>query len=568
MKKLIALILCLTVMISLAACGGGGGGSDEGGDGEAEGFVVTACIASEPETIDPSQISSVDGSTYVNHMFENLMKYVQTGEAADESGNMIFTKVDFGQAESVDVSEDGLVYTFKIRSDARWSYGQPVKAQDWVYSWQRLVNPATASEYGYFLDGIVVNAAEIQAGEKDPSELGIKAIDDSTLEITLCQDTPYFLEMCAFASLMPLRQDVVEGSDDWTTPENMVCNGAFKLSEWTHDSVIKMVPNDQYYDVANLGPTEIDWYLSDSETAILAAYQSGEWAFIEEFPTDMIGALQDSGDCFIDPYVGTYYLYLNCEKITDWRVRAAMVLCVDRENIVKNVTQGGQAPATGFVASGILDSTGADFAYGSSDLGAIYAWLSEAYPDYDLSTYEGRCDLGKKLYQEAVDEGAWDADATIVYNFNTSEAHKAIAEACGQDWENNLGLKITLENQEWATYTNGLGEHKFGVARLGWIADYNDPITYLELMVTGNAYNYGVYSDPKFDEAIASAKSMDAGPERDKALYTAEETLFGEGGFPVCPVYYYTNMYCNKTIKNVGYTSMGYYFFHYAQPIA
>ncbi|MBQ6314065.1 MAG: peptide ABC transporter substrate-binding protein [Mogibacterium sp.] len=569
MKKLIALLLCMAMVFALAACGGNSGSGSEGGSEEkAEDFVATACIASEPETIDPGLISSVDGSTYVNHMFENLMKYVPTDEDADESGNVKMTKVDLGQAESYDVSEDGLTYTFKIRSDAVWSDGEPVKAQDWVYSWQRLVNPETASDYGYFLDGIVVNAAEIQAGEKKPEELGVKAVDDSTLEVTLCQDTPYFIEMCAFASLMPLREDVVEGNDDWATPEKIVVNGPYILSEWTHDSVIKMVPNEKYYDAANLGPSEIDWYLSADETAILSAYQSGEWAFIESFPTDMISSLQDSGDCFIDPYVGTYFLYLNCDKIKDWRVRAAMVLSMDRDNIVENVTQGGQTPATGFVASGILDSTGADFAFGSSELGAIYAWLSEQYPDYDLSSYDDKCDLAKKLYQEAVDEGKWDPDTTVEYNFNTDESHKAIAEACGQDWKNVLGMKITLANQEWNTYTNGLGEHKFGCARLGWIADYNDPITYLELMVTGNSYNYGLYSNEKFDQAIKDAKSMAAGTERDKALYTAEETLFGEGGFPVAPVYYYTNMYCNKTIKNIGYTSMGYYFFQYAQPAA
>ena len=561
-KKLIALVLCLTVVFAFTACGGKSGGNS-GGDG----FVATACIASEPETIDPGLISSVDGSTYVNHMFENLMKYVPTDEKADESGNVMMTKVDLGQAESYEVSDDGLVYTFKIRSDAKWSDGEPVKAADWVYAWQRLVNPDTASDYGYFLDGVVLNAAEIQAGEKKPEELGIKAVDDSTLEVTLCQDTPYFLEMCAFASLMPLRQDVVEGNDDWATPDKIVCNGPYKLSEWTHDSVIKMVPNDQYYDAANLGPSEIDWYLSADETAILSAYQSGEWAFVETFPTDMISSLQESGDCFIDPYVGTYFLYLNCDQIKDWRVRAAMNLAIDRENIVNNVAQGGQTPATGFVASGILDSEGKDFATGSSEQGAMYAWLSKTYPDADLKTYEGRCELAKKLFQEAVDEGAWDNSQTIVYNFNTDEAHKAIAEACGQDWNKVLGINITLENQEWNTYTNGLGEHKFGVARLGWIADYNDPLTYLELMVTGNSYNYGLFSNPAFDEDIKTAKAAPAGADRDKALYEAEEALFGEGGFPIAPIYYYTNMYCNKTMKNIGYTPMGYYFLQYAQPV-
>ena len=567
MKKIIALLLALSMVFALAACGS----SDEpaaepAGEPAAEEFVVDACIASEPETIDVSLISSVDGSTYVQHMFENLMKYAQNDEHPAEDPNMYMTDIVTGQASAVTISDDGLVYTFTLRDDIFWSDGQPVVAGDWVYSWRRLVNPETAADYGYFLDGIVLNAAAIQAGEKDPSELGIKAIDDKTLEITLESPTPYFLECCAFASLMPLREDVVEGNANWTDPANIVVNGPYILDEWVHDSYLTMVPNEQYYDVANLGPDKIVWHLSDSETAILSSYQNGEYDFIESFPTDMIESLQSSGDCFINPYVGTYYLYLNCDKIPSWKVRAAMTISVDRENIVKNVTQGGQAPATGFVASGILDSEGNDFAFGVSELGAVYNWLAQEYPDADLSTYAGRCELAKKLYDEAVEAGEWDANTTVVYNFNTSDTHKAIAEACGHDWQTVLGMNITLENQEWATYTNGLGEHTFGVARLGWIADYNDPITYLELMVTGNAYNYGLYSDPDFDAAITNAKATAAGPERDAMLYAAEETLFGEGGFPVMPVYYYTNMYCAQGLSNMGYTPMGYFFMQYATP--
>ena len=582
MKKTIALLLALCMVFALAACGQSAApapapaandapaSNDAPAPAEAEApadepFVINACIASEPETIDPGLISSVDGSTYTQHQFENLMKYQMVAENPADDVNMQNTEVVLGQAASYEVSDDLCVYTFTLRDDIFWSDGEPVKAGDFVYSWQRLVDPETASDYGYFLDNIVLNAAAIQAGEKDKSELGIKAIDDKTLEITLEAPCAYFLEMCAFASLVPLRQDVVEGSDNWTDPANIVVNGPYKVVEWVHDSYIRMEPNEYYYDAANLGPDAIVWWLSDSETAILSAYQSGEYDFIESFPTDLIETLQASGDCFINPYVGTYYLYLNCSKITDWRVRAAMVLSVDRENIVENVTQGGQVPATGFVASGILDSTGTDFAFGVSELGAIYNTLQKMYPDADLSTYAGKCELAKQLYDEAVAEGAWDPNTTVVYNFNTSETHKAIAEACGSDWQTVLGMNITLENQEWATYTNGLSEHGFGVARLGWIADYNDPVTYLELMVTGNSYNYGLYSDESFDADIAQAKASLAGPERDALLYRAEETLFGEGGFPVCPIYYYTNMYCMNGLTNVGYTGMGYFFFWYAQ---
>ena len=507
MRKIVSLFLALCLVLGMASVAAA---DDE--------FVLNLCIASEPETIDPNLGSSVDSAIYANHQFENLMRYALTDEHPAEDPTVYNVDVAPGQAASYEVSEDQTVYTFKLRDDIFWSDGQPVVAENFVYSWQRLVNPETAADYGYFLDNIVLNAAAIQAGEKDPSELGVVALDEKTLQVTLESPCAYFLSMCAFPTLMPLRQDVVEGSENWTDPANIVVNGAYKVTEWVHDSYIRMEKNDKYYDAASLGPDALVWNLSDSETAILSSYQAGEYQFIDTIPSDMIASLKDSGDLFVNPYVGTYYLYLNCSKITDWRVRAALVLSVDRENIVENVTQGGQVPATGLVASGILDSKMQDFAYGSSELGAIYAWLSEQYPDADLETYTGRCELAQELYQAAVDDGAWDPDTTIVYNFNTSETHKAIAEACGQDWKTVLGVNITLENQEWATYTNGLGEHTFGVARLGWIADYNDAMTYLELMVTGASYNYGLYSNTDFDQMLVDAKAKLPGEERDALL--------------------------------------------------
>jgi len=555
MRKILSLVLALCLVLTMVSAA----------SAEGEGFVLNLCIASEPETIDPNLGSSVDSAIYANHQFENLMKYAPTAEHPADDPTVYNVDVVPGQAASYEVSEDQTVYTFTLRDDIFWSDGQPVKAEDFVYSWRRLVDPATAADYGYFLDNIVLNAAAIQAGEKKPEELGIEAVDDKTVKVTLESPCAYFLSMCAFPTLMPLRKDVVEGSEKWTDPENIVVNGAYKVTEWVHDSYIKMEKNEKYYDYAKLGPDALIWHLSDSETAILSSYKAGDYQFIDSIPSESIAALKESGDLFTNPYVGTYYLYLNCEKIPDWRVRAALVLSVDRENIVENVTKGGQVPATGLVASGILDSEMKDFAYGSSELGAIYAWLAKQYPDADLETYTGRCELAKTLYDEAVAAGAWDPDTTIVYNFNTSDTHKAIAEACGYDWKNVLGVNITLANQEWATYTNGLGEHTFGVARLGWIADYNDAMTYLELMVTGASYNYGLYSNTDFDAAIVKGKSLLPGAERDKVLYEAEEMLFGEGGFPVAPIYYYTQIYCkDSSIDNVGFTSLGYFFFQYA----
>ena len=492
---------------------------------------INACIASEPETIDPGLISSVDGSSYTQHQFEALMKYVSAGEPAGDGAHMYNTEPDYGMAVSHEVSEDQMTYTFTLRDGVTWSDGQPVTANDFVYSWRRIVDPETASDYGYILDGIVVNAAEIQAGEKDKEELGIEALDDKTLQITLEAPCPYFLELCAFASLMPLREDVVEGNDNWTDPANIVTNGPYKLDEWVHDSYISFVKNEAYYDYANLGPEKIVYHLSDSQTAMIAAFESGEWDFIDDIATDRIADLRESGVCFINPYVGTYYLYINCKDVPDWRVRAAISLVIDRENIVGNVTQGGQVPATGLVASGISTSDGrnfADVAAETFEISPMWAYLQELYGDendLDLNEYEDRIELAQMLMEEAEADG-YDTSRTIYYRYNTSESHQKIAEAVQADVNSNLGLNMELSNQDWNVYTNGLAEHNFGLARLGWIADYNDPITYLELFVNDNSYNYGLYVSGEFTETIQEAKKLPAGAERDALLLEAEVLLF------------------------------------------
>ena len=528
---------------------------------------LNLCIASEPETLDPNMSSSVDAATYTHHMFEGLMRYVATGDTVGEDSEMKDTAIGFGQAESYEVSTNDAgqpVYTFTLRDDIFWSDGEPVKADDFEYSWKRIVDPALAADYGYILNGIVLNAAKIQDEEADPSELGIVALDERTLEITLEAECPYFVELCAFAALMPLRKDVIEKHGAaWTDPGNMVSNGAFVLTEWVHDSYIKMAPNEKYYEADDISNLTLTWWLSDSATAMLSAYESGEYDFFDSPPLDRIEDLQASGDAFIAPYVGTYYTYLNTERIKDWRVRAALVLSVDRDYLVESVTQGGQTAATGFVPSGITDSEGDDWAEKRPNV--MFNQLQEKYPDYDLSDYTGRAELAQFLYNEAVDEGAWDPNTTLVYNYNTSEAHKVIAEALQSDWSSVLGVNITLANQDWNVYTAGLGEGNFDVARLGWIADYNDAITFLELLATGNSYNYGRWASDDYTKLINSAKEVPGGEERDQFLTDAEILHFDEGGFTVNPLYYYTNTYCRSSaLTNVEYTSFGYFFFHYA----
>lgn len=517
-----------------------------------------ACIASEPETLDPNLESSVDGAVYAMHMFEGLMKYSNTENlAVDADPRVHLMEYDYGMAESYEVKDEGLTYVFTLR-DAKWSDGQPVTAHDFEYSWKRITDPATAADYGYILDGIVANAHEIQAGEADPDTLGVTAIDDKTLEVKLAAPCPYFIGLCAFGALMPIRQDVIEAHGaEWTNPENMVSNGAYTLSNWEHDSYIEMVRNENYY--AEGGPDKITWYLSDSQTAMLAAYQAGEYDFFYDVPTDQIQSMADAGELFTADQICTYYLYLSCDNIPDWRVRAAIALSIDRENIVENVTQGGQTPSTGLTAAGITDSTGTEWTERVGE--PMYNALAEMYPDYDLSTYSGRCELATVLLDEAVADG-YDTATTITYEYNTSEAHKAIAEAVQADVLNNLGIEITLNNSEWQTYTNNLALGEFGLARLGWSADYDDAITYIELFANGNSYNYGNWVNDEYTALIAEIKTLPDGEERDAKLEEAENMLFAEGGFPVCPLYFYTQPYCLAgETANVGWTPLGYFNF-------
>ena len=542
----VALGLAITGMSSLAL---------------AEETNINVCIASEPETLDPNLESSVDGATYAIHLFEGLMKYEPTDDnaASDDTDNVKVILPTYGQAESYEVSEDGLVYTFKLRDDIFWSDGEPVVAANFEYSWKRIVDPATAAEYGYMLSGIVENAAAIQNGEADPDTLGITAIDDKTLEIRLESACPYFMGICAFAALEPMRQDIIEEyGNEWTNPGNMVSNGEYVLTEWVHDSYIKMAKNDKYYGEVE-GPDTITWYLNNSETAQLASFQAGEYDFFDTVPVDQISDLREQGIAHSADQIGTYYLYINCDNVPDWRVRAAIALSIDRDNIVENVTQGGQVPATGIVAAGITNSEGAEWTETYGDV--MFEALAEKYPDADLETYTGRCDLAVQLLDEAVADG-YDVNTTITYEYNTNEAHKAIAEAVQSDVKSNLGIEMTLNNSEWQTYTNNLGEGKFGLARLGWIADYDDASTYIELFTNGNSYNYGNWVNDEYTDLVKQLKALPGGAERDELLIQAERMLFDEGGWTVSPIYFYTQQYCiNPNLKGVGWTPLGYFMF-------
>jgi len=578
-KKYLAILLAVMMLISVMAGCGTKGTTESAAPSEAAAttaFDLSVCLASEPQTIDPALNSAVDGAIMIQHFFEGLMKWVDDG-----NGNAVLA---LGQAESMDkvVNDDGTVtYTFKIRPDAKWSDGTPVTANDFVYSWQRLATPATAADYSYMID-MVKGFAEVNSGTPtgqfetktnadtgaeeqvevinyaDPSTLGVSAPDDSTFVVTINNECPYFEEICAFPATYPVRKDIIESAgDQWTFDvSTYIGNGPYKMSEWVHNSYIKGVKNENYYDVANLGPDSLTFQLMDDANAIYSAFKSGTLQFIEEVPTDEVSTLLASGELNIADYLGTYYACFNVEKapFDDARVREAFSLVIDRNYIVENVTQTGEVPATGYVPSGINDAEGPS--------GDDFRTVGGEYYSVKAEDYEANCEKARQLLADAGYPNG-EGFPAVEYLYNTNDRHKAIAEALQQMWQTELGVTVSLNNQDWAVFLQSRKDGNYQIARNGWIADYNDACTFLDMWYTDGGNNDAQYSNPDYDAAIDAAKATTDPAERMKAFHTAEDLLIGQDKV-LAPIYFYTQMYMlDTTVKGMYYTPMGYFFFGY-----
>ncbi len=572
-KKFLSLALASTMALSLAACGGSStetttaaasaaettAAAETSAEAEAPAetestdgsYDLAVCLASEPQSIDPALNSAVDGAIMINHMFEGLTKWVDDGE-----GNAILAP---GQAESSEkvVNDDGTVtYTFKLRADAKWSDGKPVTAGDFEYSWKRLANPDTAADYCYMID-MVKGYAEVADGSADPDTLAVKAVDDSTLEVVLTYDCPYFEEIAAFPATFPVRQDVVEGNDEWTYDvATYISNGAYKMKEWSHNAYILAEQNENYYDAANLGPSTIKFTLLDDENAMLAAYKSGELDFIENFPMDELPNYLASGEVDIADYLGTYYVCFNTEDeiFSDPKIRKAFSLVIDRNYIVENVSQAGEVPATGFVPAGVNDAAGP----GHDD----YRTLGGEYYSVAEEDYEKNCEEARALLAEAGYPNG-EGFPTVEYLYNTADNHKKIGEALQNMWQEELGVTVTLNNQDWNVFLENRKQGNYQIARNGWIADYNDPCTFLDMWYTDGGNNDAQYSNPDYDAQIDAAKATSVQEERMKAFHAAEDILIGQDNV-LAPIYFYTQTYMlNPDINGMYYTPLGYFFFGY-----
>lgn len=563
-KQLSLLLSGALVFGLLAGCGGGTASTPaptESGapstDASGEAFELTVNIASEPQTIDPALNSAVDGAIMINHMFEGLMRWVDSGaETVGSDGTCTNAELSYGQAESYDKvsNEDGTVtYTFHLRDGIKWSDGQDVTAQDFVFSWQRLVNPETAADYSYMID-CVVNANAIMNGEMDPSELGVSAPDDKTFVVTITSDLPYFTEICAFPATFPVREDIVSDSQ-WTySPDTYISNGAYKMTSRVTNSEIVMEKNENYYGVDTLGPDKITFKLMDDANAMLSGFNSGELDFIESMPTDEVAGLLASGDLKIVDYIGTYYVCYQTQKapFDDPRVRQAFTLAVDRTYIVEQITQTGQVEAGGYVPAGVYDAAGAT--------GDDFRTVGGDYYAPTDADYEANCEKARELLAEAGYPNG-EGFPVVTYLYNTDDSHKAVAEALQNMWQTQLGVTVQLDNQEWATFLQTRKDGDYSIARNGWIADYNDPMSFLDMWLTGGGNNDAQYSNPDYDALIQQAKAATDPAERMELMHQAENILVGQD-WVVNPLYFYTQKYMLADgIQGMYYTPLGYFFF-------
>ncbi|MDY6011504.1 peptide ABC transporter substrate-binding protein [Clostridium sp.] len=525
-KKLCAVALAISLTASVFV--GCGKQNEAGGQREQK---LTYNLGAVVKTIDPALNTAVDGSTVISNAFEGLVRLDENEKAIP------------GVAKEWKVSDDGLTYTFTIRDDAKWSDGKPVTAKDFEYSWKRVLNKETASEYVYQF-WYIKNAQEYYNGKVDEKDLGIKVIDDKTLEVTLNAPTPYFAELMAFPTYMPVRQDVVEANGDkWiNSPETYISNGPFKLTDYQMKDSYTFEKNENYWNKDNVKLEELVYKMATDETSSYASLESENFDMISNVPTERIEDGKENGLVKVFPNLGTYFLCVNVgndldkldkevkEALSNKNVRKALSLAIDRETIVNDVTKAEQVPSASFVPSGIKDSDGKDFKNNK----------------FDPLNFEENVKEAKKLLKEAgYENGEGLPELELMYNSEGS--HKAIMEVIEQNWK-AIGVNVKLTNQEWAVFINTRQNGDYQIARHGWSADYLDPMTFLDMWVSGkdedkNSWgnNDAHFSNSEYDDLIKKAKSEADSKKRFEYMRKAEEILLEET--PVIPIYDYTKVY-------------------------
>lgn len=470
--------------------------------------VFTYRALDESSSLDPQLVEDVDGSYIVRDLFEGLLN-------SDEHGNLIP-----GVAKRYE-TDNNQTWTFFLRDDAKWSDGRTVTANDFVYAWRRAIDPELASPYAWYMSLMALeNVDAILEGEMDKSELGIEAIDDTTVQVSLSRPLPYFAQMVVHATTFPSPQWVIEAQgEDWTKPGNLVGNGAFVLTEHVINERLVRERNERYWNNKNNLMDKVVTLVINDENQALNRYDAGELDKTDipagQYPTQ---ESQRPNEAHVFPRLCNYYYVFNTEQapFDDSRVRLALAYAIDRDIVVENVLQGGQFPAYTFTPALTADFTAPDVEWGQ--------W-----------TQQERDARAVELLAEAGFGPENPLQASLLYN--TDEAHRKVAIAVANMWKQKLGVDARLENQEWTTFLTTRSEGDFDIARGAWCGDYNEASTFLDLMQSRSGYNDANYVSEAYDGLAAEAQTM-VDPS---ANYTAMEELIA-ADMPNAPVYHYTGI--------------------------
>lgn len=519
-KFIMQLTLFLLLLVGLYACDGGEDERGSKNDGEQ---VLNMPLGSEPAVLHPGQISENLSVDVITQVFEGLTRIGQNGEAEE------------AMASKIDISDDKKTYTFTIRDDAKWSNGDPVTADDFEYAWKHVLDPNNphTPKVGRLYD--VKNALKAKSGDVSLDEVGVKAVDPQTLVVELEHPVEYFLRVAANPILFPINKKISEKNPDWflDAGEDYVSNGPFKLTEWDHQSKIVLNKNEHYWDKDTVKLDKINFFIIADNNTAFNMYQSGDLDFAGNptgtLPLEAVALLGSEGNLKSEEKAGVYYYLFNVEKepFNNKNIRKAFTLAVNRDEITNRIIKGGETPAKSIVPP------------------AVWAENEEGYYK------DGDVEKAREYLEKGLEELGYSGVSElppIAIQYNTSESHATVAQAIQDMWSKNLGVKVNLDNMEFAVHLDTMADGKYQIGRLGQSAEVSDPLFILEAYRENSGYNYTNWSNSDFINLLDKAKVATDSDERYKLLREAEAIMMDE--MPILPIYNYKTVYTHKDYVN------------------
>lgn len=532
-RSFILFSFMLALSLVLSACGGFQKGNESAGEKGNKASDVPqelhVNIKTEPFSLNPGLANDSVSANVLYQTFEGLTR-IKNG------------KPQLAMAESYEISKDLKTYTFKLR-DAKWSNGDPVTAKDFEYAWKWALDPKNQSQYAYQLY-YIKNGQAFNEGKAKAEDVGVKAIDDKTLQVTLENPTPYFLELTAFYTYFPVNSKIAQKNPKWyaNAGPDYTSNGPFKMTSWEHNNKIILEKNENYWDAKNVKLTKIDMVMVNDNNTELSMFNNGEldWAGMPtgQLPTDSLPQLKKEGKLHIQPIASVYMFKFNTEKapLNNVNIRKALAYAIDRKAIVENVTKGEQIPAMAVVPPTMFPENKKGY-FKDNDVKKAKEYLQK-----------GLQELGLKDVKDL---------PPITLSYNTDDAHAKIAQAVQDMWKKNLGIEVKLENVEWAVYIEKLHSGDYQIGRMGWSGDFNDPINFLELFRDKEGGNNDTnWENPKYKQLLIDSQKETDPEKRKEMLKQAEAILMDE--MPIAPVYFYTNTWVQKdNLKGVEVSGLG-----------